>query len=518
MVPYQGLPDSNNCSRRGQWSSPLTRASSSFSEDDSSKASDDDNEPPCLAAVTAAMIVLLAIVGLVLGLSMLHLSNLPPSVEQNETTTQAAYPEPATQDPCVGRDRVLTPTRQKLGAEAHQGPLPGDVEPLHYAITMTLCGKSLDDAGVNVTGRVEALLRPKVPTVKLVLKASSERIKDVTMALLDRSGSTCHEPAALPIESVSASGQFLIVKLENELVAGTAYTLVTEYHYDKTAADGPIHLSPTLGRMELKSGEAHVAFPCFEEHGWLAPIQLTLVVPGKLHAASNTALDWQPVPLGTAFAHKFTTTIPMPVDKLAWAVFAETLIPRDIIPGKVKQYAVAEDTQLKKSVATAFQFLSSFFQAAGSEYVRKLDIVVSASDEQDSLGLVVLKAPVVNKDMCRKVAEQWTRHLLLQPTPPSWLATAGVEYLCRLAVTEEKGMLAAFHEDLKACMKADTPPSVSKYVDSNLFKVSSLEKELDMFNPHVPKEKLEPWLEGGYQVLDVERTYGSKKQIKWNDA
>ncbi|KAL1466070.1 hypothetical protein MTO96_026881 [Rhipicephalus appendiculatus] len=292
--------------------------------------------------------------------------------------------------------------------------------------------------------------------------------------------------------------------------------------------------------MDLKPGEAHAAFPCFEKQGWLAPIQLTLVVPEKLNAASNAALDRQPVPQGTAFAHKFLTTIPMPVDRLAWAVFPQTLTPRDIVAGKVKQYGYREDTELKISVAKSFPFLSSFFQAAGNEYVTKLDFVISASEEQDSLGLVILKSPVRNKGMCEKVAKQWTEHLLLKPTPQSWLATAGVEYLCRLAATEEEDMPAAFLEDLKACMRADAPVATNKllafrmahliagnngtrwaiqnYMDRNMFKMSSLDKELDMFGQYVPKDKLEPWLKGGYEVLDVERTFGSQKRIEWNDA
>ncbi|XP_070388536.1 uncharacterized protein [Dermacentor albipictus] len=142
--------------------------------------------------------------------------------------------------------------------------------------------------------------------------------------------------------------------------------------------------------------------------------------------------------------------------------------------------------------------------------------------------------------LLRYLLLRWTRHLQLQPTPTSWLATAGVEYLCRLAVTEEEEMLAAFQDDLKACMEANAPlfvtellafrmahiivgndgtqRAIQNYVDRTLFKVSPLEKELDIFSPHVPKDKPEPWLKGGYQVLDVERTFGPKKKIKWNGA
>ncbi|KAL1466067.1 hypothetical protein MTO96_026879 [Rhipicephalus appendiculatus] len=76
---------------------------------------------------------------IVLTLMSAYKPSGPRKIESETTTTEDSTP--TNEDPCSGRGSFVEPTRQKAGSEKHHGPLPGDLEPLHYAITMTLCGE-----------------------------------------------------------------------------------------------------------------------------------------------------------------------------------------------------------------------------------------------------------------------------------------------------------------------------------------------------------------------------------------
>lgn len=272
-------------------------------------------------SVSVPLLVLLALLTVVLALLFIYVSDLAHLFQDKTTTAAPEDDGSGSYESCALRWGFEVLKEAKPGTETYKGPLPGDIDPLHYTITMTLCGTSLDDSALKVTGRVEVLLNAKFAASKIVLKAHPQWIKGIKVALSDTSGPACAKPKGRRIDSVTLSAPFLIVVLKDQLSAGTAYTLAVDYAYDTTVPGGPIALSPWNGTMTSQPEQAHAAFPCFEEKGWLAPVQLTLVLPPGLRATSNAPQDGQPLPKGPAFAHRFTTTPPIPMDNLTWAVF-----------------------------------------------------------------------------------------------------------------------------------------------------------------------------------------------------
>ncbi|KAK8784662.1 hypothetical protein V5799_008973 [Amblyomma americanum] len=196
-------------------------------------------------SVSVPLLVLLALVGIVLFLLFINVSDLKRLFETNNTTTPAEDTGDGSYESCAWRWGFYVPTEAQPGTDTHTGPLPGDVVPLHYAITMTLCGTSLGDPALKVTGRVEVLFKAKVSTSKLVLKAHPERIREIKVSLLDTSAPACAAPKGRKIESVTFNSPFLIVAPDDELAARRPYTVTIDYAYDSTAPNGPIALSPT---------------------------------------------------------------------------------------------------------------------------------------------------------------------------------------------------------------------------------------------------------------------------------
>ncbi|XP_049518818.1 uncharacterized protein LOC125943512 [Dermacentor silvarum] len=394
---------------------------------------------------------------------------------------------------------------------------------------------------MNVTGRGEASLKVTKATSKLILKAKAETVKEMKMALLEVPADAGATPKGVNICTLSTSSPYLIAGLEKPLEVGKAYTLVTEYHYDKAAQGGPISLSAEFARMDLYPEKAHAAFPCFEKAGWNIPIALTLQTPKDLVAVSNAPMDGQPTVTGNMNSHKFKATPAMPTDMLAWAVFPTSLKLAAVIPNKVTTYMETEKEDLKASAKTAFEFLHKYFQAADTEHVPKIDMVFAqASEEQESLGFIVLDERTSADKICRTIANQWTYRLMRQPITPTWLASAGVTYLCRLAGTEESKLPAAFKEHLKECMKDNPTPgtrdllafrmvhiilgdaatqlAIQKYVTAHVFKSTATDDELGAFDPSISKDNLKAWVKESFKTKHLERALTPVKKITWKEA
>ncbi|XP_077513122.1 uncharacterized protein LOC144124366 [Amblyomma americanum] len=448
-------------------------------------------------------------------------------------------PDGGDKKPDGGDKKIDTnPSKQEIGKETHDGPLLADVKPTRYAVTLSVTGPTLGST-LQVKGRVEATLKPAKDTNKLVLKAKASASENLLMALVDSSGGADKPPLAVAITSVSPSKDFLVVLVTEPLKKDKTYTLITEHEYKSSGADGPITLDAALSRMELKAGEAHAVFPCFEESGWTAAVQLTLRVPKDVIALSNAAVDGQPVSETDATVYKFKETLDMTLDKLAWVLLPKTMKKFPIIPNVVDQYGANENEDLKDGAKKSFEFLTSFLEPTKGKLVQKLDVVVGAVD-QDSLGLLVVKE-FKKETICTIIAGQWFRHLLPQTKPPTWFAKAGAEYLCLLATTEDTGMLKAFKSHLEKCVtgKGDSDTmellafrmahfimgdgkmkeDIQKFLKDHLFQPATNEQQLAAFEPTLPKANLEPWLTYCCKTVTVERTpTPAKLKVTWEAA
>ncbi|KAH6939627.1 hypothetical protein HPB50_019967 [Hyalomma asiaticum] len=376
---------------------------------------------------------------------------------------------------------AVTPYEPPPGSEKHDGELPADVQPQHYDVTLVLKGTTLADPNLEVSGRVAAKLKAEAATSKIILKAAPETITGVKMALLTDDAPT---PTSVKITSLSVSTSFLIATLENPLVAQKSYTLLTE-----------------LARMQLTKDTAHKAFPCFEKTGVNVPIELTLQTPADLIAVSNAPPEAHSFLAGALNEHKFRATMPMPPDMLAWSVFPNTMTKFDAIPNLV------------------------FSKPA---------------DAQDSLGLIVLDDATAPEALCAKIATQWTHVLMRQPSTETWLAKAGVKYLCRLAETDKSNLPTVFMNDLKECIKptpaagtkdllvfrmmhiihgdAAFQTAIQKYVTATIFGSAADDKEHAIFAPLVPKEHVVAWLKEDFKAKKVVREFGTTKKITWKNA
>nr|XP_050030104.1 uncharacterized protein LOC126526228 [Dermacentor andersoni] len=213
------------------------------------------------------------------------------------------------------------------------GELPGDVRPKHYDVTIALKGTRLAYEALKVTGRAKASLEVLKATSKLILKSKASTINLVGISVMEVSAVSGEELRTVNITTLHTSDPLLIAALESPLQAGKSYTLVTEYDYDKREESGPIFLSAEVAKMDLKKGEAHAAFPCFEKTGWNVPVALTLQIPKGLVPVANAPLDGQPKETGGGITINFKDTLAMPPDMLAWVVFPASLKWNNVIPG-----------------------------------------------------------------------------------------------------------------------------------------------------------------------------------------
>ncbi|KAK8760978.1 hypothetical protein V5799_027756 [Amblyomma americanum] len=103
----------------------------------------------------------------------------------------------------------------------------------------------------------------------------------------------CTAGRGMQVRTVSRYGDFVIIRLWEELEVDLEYTLSTifTYHWIK---DGPITLKQTMARMQLQPGKAHLAYPCYDKKDFVVPINLRLITPRRVKAISNEGYECKP--------------------------------------------------------------------------------------------------------------------------------------------------------------------------------------------------------------------------------
>ncbi|XP_077519958.1 uncharacterized protein LOC144129753 [Amblyomma americanum] len=390
---------------------------------------------------------------------------------------------------------------------------------------------------MGVTGRVDAHLNVTNSTDKLVIMANNITLVNIRVAVIN-----CTAGRGMQVRTVSRYGDFVIIRLWEELEVDLEYTLSTifTYHWIK---DGPITLKQTMARMQLQPGKAHLAYPCYDKKDFVVPINLRLITPRRVKAISNEGYECKPRKLRKdLYEWRFLSTSAILLHKLSWVVVPEKLKGHVIIPKVLRQFAEIEDVELKVAANRSFQFLAQYFQGEDNRYIHKLDFVLT-TEEQDNMGFVLMKTPVAIKGvaLCKKIAEQWTVHLLPRYERPSWLATSGVDYLCRLAFADdEDGVVAAFQPEIDKCMTNTatddikrllafrmahialgdiiTKEAIQRHVSENMFTdATPYDATLDLFGPALPMENLQAFMAAGFQTVKLVRTFGAEKTLTWKE-
>jgi alanyl aminopeptidase len=193
--------------------------------------------------------------------------------------------------------------------EAPSLRLPNTAAPIRYAVNLTIVpDKDTFDGSVDIDVDL------KQPEELLWLNATKLNIKD---AVLKTSGQT-YQAAVVP-----GGDNFVGLRFDKE-VTGTG-TLHITY-------DGAISRNSSAGLFQMKDGDnwyvysqfeptdARRAFPCFDEPGYKVPWQMTLHVPSKDMALSNTPSLAEEPESGGMKAVTFGITKPLPSYLIALAV------------------------------------------------------------------------------------------------------------------------------------------------------------------------------------------------------
>jgi alanyl aminopeptidase len=172
----------------------------------------------------------------------------------------------------------------------------------------------LDPEKPTFNGRIEIDVRIAEPTRVVWLNSQDLTVRTAAVKV---AGET------RPLEPRPQKEDFLGLRAESDLPPGPA-TLVVEY-------DGKVEPTSTEGLFHQKEGDdwylftqfepyaARRAFPCFDEPSSKTPWQITLDVPARLRALSNTPVASEKT-AGDRKVVTFTKTRPLPSYLVAFAV------------------------------------------------------------------------------------------------------------------------------------------------------------------------------------------------------
>lgn len=203
-----------------------------------------------------------------------------------------------------------------VSAEAGASPSPpklrldGKARPTGYAAELTI-----DPARDDFSGKIDITLQLSASTRLLWLNASHIVIEKATLA--DAAGSS--EAQVIP-----GGEDFAGFELERDAGPGAA-----KLHIDYA---GTLDRTETAGLFKQKDGgdwyvfsqfepiDARRAFPCFDEPSYKVPWQLTLHVPNKDRAVSNTSELSETPEAGGMKTVRFRETRPLPSYLIALGV------------------------------------------------------------------------------------------------------------------------------------------------------------------------------------------------------
>ncbi len=194
--------------------------------------------------------------------------------------------------------------------------LPDSVAPTGYRVAL-----KLDPDQTTFSGQITIQVDIKSPQNVLWLNASGLTISDTKLTMNGRT---------LPAKIIPGGDDFVGLRSDSKLASGSAEIDI--------AYTGKLRLRDSSGvfRMEedgnryiftqFEDTDARAAFPCFDEPSFKVPWQLTLQIPQKYDAVSNTPVEKQETDENSKILH-FKQTKPLPSYLVAFAVGHFDFVP-----------------------------------------------------------------------------------------------------------------------------------------------------------------------------------------------
>jgi len=270
--------------------------------------------------------------------------------------------------------RILTSTAIALLAAAIAFAAEDPPRLDHAAIpTAEQLRLTLDPAKPDYAGTVTIALKVKQPTHELRLHARALVIED---------GSMKGASGEVPIDGIEKlPPDQARVRFDRALAPGS-YTLTLRFHNRYNVKSVALYRVVTGGASYLftqfEDTEAREAFPCWDEPEFKIPWQLTLTVPAKDMAVSNTPIAKE-TPSGTMKSVRFAETKPLPAYLVAVAVgpFEAVPIKGLSVPGSVITVRGASAMAAEAASVTP-AILASLQKYFGRPYpYEKLDLIAA---------------------------------------------------------------------------------------------------------------------------------------------
>ncbi len=188
--------------------------------------------------------------------------------------------------------------------------LPSTAEPAGYAVEL-----GIDPGQDTFRGSVDIEIRIKEKTGLLWLNAS-----DLTIAKASANAGG----RVVGVRTVPGGENFVGFAFDRPLAPGSV-TLHVEYtgKVDETSTQGVFRQKDGEDWYvftQLETTDARRAFPCFDEPSYKVRWQLTLRIPGKTTAVSNTPIEFESAGADGVRVVRFRRTEPLPSYLVAFAV------------------------------------------------------------------------------------------------------------------------------------------------------------------------------------------------------
>ncbi len=408
--------------------------------------------------------------------------------------------------------------------------LDGSVQPLHYAVDLTI----VPDRD-TFQGSVDIDVDVRTPSSMIWLNGIGLTIEDASFRP--------EAAAALPAETVPGGDQFIGFAFNQAISGRGTIHIVYQGKISRNSSAGIFQLKEDRDwyvYSQFEPTDARRAFPCFDEPNFKVPWQMTLHVPKEDMALSNTPVQSELSEPNGMKAVRFKVSPPLPSYLVALAVgrfdavnagHARTTPVRVIVPrGKGSEAAYAAT-----AIPQLLMLLEDYF---GSPFpYEKLDSVVMPISDfaMENAGLITyaestLLANPARETIDRKrelagivaheMAHQWFGDLVTTAWwNDTWLNEAFATWMerkipgqwrpeWRLDVTEVDARLGAMRKDELASSRAIRQPIESNHDIANAFDDITYEKGaavIEMFEHWIGPEKFR----SGVQLYLKQHAWGN---------